>query len=263
MSYIFISYSHRDSDYAYDLADSIDNRGLEAWIDERIDYGTQWPLVIQKQIDGCGAFIVIMTPRSFESKWVQNELSYAQAQGKPIFPLLLEGSVWVSVAATQCVDVRNYGLPPKRFYKRLEKVAFRSSSYKETPAVRPTTQHYGGIERDLIDALRNLGNGDSLDIMAEDIGALALVAKGKKSKYDVQFSSLDERLGRKVMNSREYIENLGWFVEGGDGRYTYVFTGVRRTIKDDSSLQTFAREIIAIFTRVLGASIDDIHILEL
>ena len=92
-----------------------------------------------------------------------------------------------------------------------------------------------------------------------------LASKGIQLPYQIfQFSSLDERLSKKVISSREYIENLGWYVEeGGDGRYAYAFTGVTRTIKDDPSLQTFAREIIAVFARVLGASIDDIQLLEL
>jgi len=71
MSHIFISYSHKDSDYAHQLAHSLEERGLVVWIDERIDYGTRWPRVIQENLDACAAFILVMTPRSFESVWVQ------------------------------------------------------------------------------------------------------------------------------------------------------------------------------------------------
>ena len=71
MSHIFISYSHKDSEYAHRLAGSLEARGIEPWIDERIDYGTRWPKVIQAHLDSCGAFIVVMTPRSYESDWVQ------------------------------------------------------------------------------------------------------------------------------------------------------------------------------------------------
>ena len=107
MSHIFISYSHKDSDYAHRLAEALEKKGISVWIDDRIDYGTQWPRVIQEYLDDCLAFIVIMTPRSFQSDWVQNELSRAKRKRKPIFPLLLEGDEpWLSVEATQYVDVR-------------------------------------------------------------------------------------------------------------------------------------------------------------
>ena len=122
MSYVFISYSHKDKGYVKKLAQSLRQSGLEYWLDDRIDYGSRWPRVIQDQVDGCDAFIVVMTPRSLESEWVQNELSRAQRKKKPIFPLLLEGGTWLSVEATQLADVRDRNLPPKNFYDRLARV---------------------------------------------------------------------------------------------------------------------------------------------
>jgi len=88
MNHIFISYSHKDTSYAHQLADTLKEMGFEVWIDARLDYGSQWPNEIQKQLDACGAFLVIMSPRSFESEWVQNELGRAKRLRKPLFPLL-------------------------------------------------------------------------------------------------------------------------------------------------------------------------------
>ena len=123
MRTVFISYSHKDSDYAHRLAEELEQKGFSVWIDDRIDYGTQWPRVIQEHLDDCSAFVVIMTPRSYQSDWVQNELSRAKRKGKKVFPLLLEGEEpWLSVEITQYVDVRDSGLPPERFYRELAKV---------------------------------------------------------------------------------------------------------------------------------------------
>ena len=121
---IFISYSHspQDSDYAHKLAGDLKRRGFEVWIDDRIDYGASWPQVIQEQLDASTAVIVLMTLRSYDSKWVQNELARAQDKGKPIFPLLLEGDNWLAVQATQYVDVRDGKSPPPAFYHRLAQV---------------------------------------------------------------------------------------------------------------------------------------------
>jgi hypothetical protein len=77
MDHIFISYSHKDTDYAHALAESLQGMGFEVWIDERLDYGSQWPHEIQKQLDSCSAFILIMSPRSYASDWVQSELQRA------------------------------------------------------------------------------------------------------------------------------------------------------------------------------------------
>ena len=123
MSHIFISYSHKDTDYAHKLADTLQGNGFNVWIDARLDYGSQWPLEIQKQLDSCDAFILIMTPRSFASEWVQSELQRAKRKLKPIFPLLLEGEEpWLSTESTQYYDVRGGKFPDARFFSALKKV---------------------------------------------------------------------------------------------------------------------------------------------
>ncbi len=126
MSPIFISYSHSDAEYAHRLADTLQAEGFDVWIDARIDYGSQWPYEIQKQLDACEAFILIMTPRSFASEWVQSELQRAKRKLKPIFPLLLEGDEpWLSVESTQYYDVRGENLPDSKFYSAIGRLAAR------------------------------------------------------------------------------------------------------------------------------------------
>ena len=98
MGHIFVSYSHTDTEYAHELADSLEKMGFEVWIDERLDYGAQWPQELQKQLDSCSAFILIMSRHSYASEWVQSELQRAKRKLKPIFPLLLDGDEpWLSV----------------------------------------------------------------------------------------------------------------------------------------------------------------------
>ncbi|MGA7193841.1 MAG: toll/interleukin-1 receptor domain-containing protein, partial [Anaerolineales bacterium] len=94
MGHIFISYSHKDKEYVHKLQAALQDEGFDIWVDDRIDYGTIWPKVIQDQLDSSDALILIMTSNSFESFWVQNELERARQKKKPIFPLLLDGDVW-------------------------------------------------------------------------------------------------------------------------------------------------------------------------
>ena len=123
MNHIFISYSHKDTNYAYKLADALQSKGFDVWIDARLDYGSQWPLEIQKQLDACGAFILIMSPRAFASEWVQSELQRAKRKLRPIFPLLLEGDEpWLSVESTQFYDVRGEKIPDAKFYSTLKRI---------------------------------------------------------------------------------------------------------------------------------------------
>lgn len=112
MSDVFISYSHKDKNFVHKLTSELIRRGFSVWVDDRIDIGSRWPHVIQDSLDNCKAFIVVMSSHSYASDWVQNELNRAKDKGKPIFPLLLDGDVWLSVQATQFIDVRGDKLPP-------------------------------------------------------------------------------------------------------------------------------------------------------
>lgn len=121
-SHVFISYSHKDSDFTHRLAEEIERRHIPVWIDDRIDYGTRWPQVIQEKIDSCKAFILIMSDNARASDWVNNELTYALGKRKKVFPLLLKGDTWLSVASIQYVNVRNRKLPDESFYSTLREV---------------------------------------------------------------------------------------------------------------------------------------------
>jgi hypothetical protein len=121
-SHIFISYSRSDAGYAKKLAEALEHEGFAVWNDNRISLGTSWPRVIQEQLDQSSAVIVLMTPRAYQSEWVQNELGRAKRKQKAIFPLLLEGKEpWLSVESTQYLDVTDGRLPPRTFFELLAK----------------------------------------------------------------------------------------------------------------------------------------------
>ena len=109
MGHIFISYSHKDTEYAHALAEHLQSMGFPVWIDDRIDYGSQWPHEIQKQLDSCDAFILIMSPCSFASEWVLSELQRAKRKAKPVFPFHYcwkgrrPGFLWNQLSSMMCV----------------------------------------------------------------------------------------------------------------------------------------------------------------
>jgi formylglycine-generating enzyme required for sulfatase activity len=77
-----------------------------------------------RAIRGCAAFVVLLTPESDESRWVQREVTLAEELKKPVFPLLLGGDLlssenWTMFVRTQYEDVRGGKLPPARFYGKL------------------------------------------------------------------------------------------------------------------------------------------------
>ena len=50
MPCIFVSYSHEDNEYPHRLEEALKLKGFEVWLDDRIDYGTQWPEEIEEKL---------------------------------------------------------------------------------------------------------------------------------------------------------------------------------------------------------------------
>lgn len=123
--HVFISYCQVDGDYAYRLADEIRSKGFDVWIDSRIAPADHWWRTIVAALDGCSAFVPVMTPRAAESRWVEREVLLADRHGKPAFPLLLEGDAFPIYVSTQYTDVTGGRMPPDSFYARLSEVVKR------------------------------------------------------------------------------------------------------------------------------------------
>lgn len=137
MSYVFISYSKKDHEYARRLANYLLEQGFDVWIDDRINYGEDWLDAIYEAVLDCAAVIVVMTPQSHSSHWVKLEATWAFEENKPIFPLLLSGERWPIFARTQYANMHGSQLPDKKFLKALAQTTPRQSGKRGKEAATP------------------------------------------------------------------------------------------------------------------------------
>lgn len=87
--FLFISYSRVDESFAKKLAGDLSRYDIPIWLDDlSLRAGDNWPQIIADAIDKCQAMLVIISPDSMASQWVERELSQADKKGKPVFPLL-------------------------------------------------------------------------------------------------------------------------------------------------------------------------------
>jgi serine/threonine protein kinase len=121
---LFVSYSRQDKDYAQSLTERLQYSGFNVWIDSQIEYGDAWFRDIEQAIKTCAAFVLVMTPDSYESEWVQKEILLAKRYKKPIFPLLLKGEEFGIVIELQFADVREGQMPDVEFHRRLRRTVF-------------------------------------------------------------------------------------------------------------------------------------------
>jgi peptidoglycan glycosyltransferase len=121
---VFISYSRTDRPYVDQLAGHLRGAGLTVWFDEQIDAGQPFAQRIQNAIEGCVAFVPVLTPLSSASPWVQREIGYADELGKPILPLMLvECRQPLATVGLQHENVTGGRLPSLDYVARLRGLA--------------------------------------------------------------------------------------------------------------------------------------------
>lgn len=144
MSHIFISYSKTDIDFARQLRSSLQSQGFAVWMDEtRLAASERWWQTIEQNILSCSAFIVIMSPNSRKSRWVEREILVAERTDvdKRIFPVLLAGDVWSRLADVQYEDMSRGLILRQEFINALRQVVPQSNSPAPPPlSDDPSTQ---------------------------------------------------------------------------------------------------------------------------
>ena len=91
MTRVFISYSRKDLVFVERLAEDLKAASLEVWYDlSGLEGGTRWGREIQNAIRDSQCFIVVLSPNSIESEWVEKEFMYANSQKRKVIPLLYQ-----------------------------------------------------------------------------------------------------------------------------------------------------------------------------
>ncbi len=201
MSYIFISYSTKNKPYAMQLAEFFQQQGFDIWIDnQKIESGVNWWNAIVKGLQGCAAFVVVMTPESESSEWVQREVFLALEQKKPLFPLLLNGENWPVFVLTQFENVTHGGMPDADLCKRLGEYITparkKSGADKTVLPVDPLPPHNGF---DVHEAIKLFFKANSSQQWAESLNILGQI---RASDEVPAFFDIDE-FERKVQQAVE------------------------------------------------------------
>jgi TIR domain len=90
MTQIFISYSRKDINFVRKLAGDLEQAGYEVWWDlTDLRGGDDWVRVIPSAIESSQFVIVVLSPNSVISDWVEKEYAQALSLRKRIIPIML------------------------------------------------------------------------------------------------------------------------------------------------------------------------------
>ena len=91
--YIFVSYSHDDSETVLKILDFMVSADYRIWYDERIRPGSPWREKIQDYINNCTVCIAFLSSTFVDSTDCRDEIGLARKKQKVILPVYLEKGI--------------------------------------------------------------------------------------------------------------------------------------------------------------------------
>jgi len=108
MARIFLSYAREDADAARQLAQAVGDAGHEVWWDEHIHGGSRFTSAIDKALKNAEAVIVLWSPASVESAWVQDEAAEGRDSGRLVPVLIGETKPPLGFRQFQSIDLSRW-----------------------------------------------------------------------------------------------------------------------------------------------------------
>ncbi len=126
MSEVFISYAQSDVDKVRLLLSELRNLRVHGWMDQAdLAAGDAVASSIRSALLHAHAVVVLLSPTALKSQWVNFELGAAEALGKKIIPVLIEGDVETEelpeiLRGRQWLDARKK--PPGEVAREIERL---------------------------------------------------------------------------------------------------------------------------------------------
>ena len=90
---VFISHAAADAGLARQLAEVLEQAGMEVWYDQQVLPGQNWAAEIGKALESSEAMVVLVTPAALASDHVHHALTFAlghKAYHGRVIPVLVE-----------------------------------------------------------------------------------------------------------------------------------------------------------------------------
>jgi hypothetical protein len=143
--YLFISYSHKDSQVVFKELTGLYHFGYRIWYDEGIDPGNEWPDEVAQALEKSAFFIVFISPNSINSQNVKNEINFALNKHKPFLAVHITDAVLPSGLLLRMGDIQailRYKMDGIAFNKKIcrvlpEKLIDNKQKKSPSPVFKP------------------------------------------------------------------------------------------------------------------------------
>ncbi|MBR0352568.1 MAG: toll/interleukin-1 receptor domain-containing protein [Oscillospiraceae bacterium] len=135
--YMFISYSHKDSDKVLPLLHMLKDAGFRFWYDEGIDPGTEWPESIATHLEKSKVCLSFISPEYVLSNNCRREVNFALSRNLDYLSVILEPtamSAGMEMQISSYMSLLAYRYPSREeFFEKLCRVEILQKCRGESP----------------------------------------------------------------------------------------------------------------------------------
>lgn len=88
--YLFVSYSHRDTEKVYPILNELHKKKYRIWFDESCENGNDFRDELRHRIEGAEAVVLFVSAASMSSPFCGMEIIVARENGKRLYPIYLD-----------------------------------------------------------------------------------------------------------------------------------------------------------------------------
>jgi len=135
MAKVFLSYSRDDVDCVRQMAELLGEAGHQVWWDQHIQGGSRFSTAIDQALKDAEAVVVIWSPKSVQSAWVQDEAAEGRDSGRLVPVIIGETKPPLGFRQFQSIDLSewNGGKPPAQFAALLDTIAQLGGNEEAAP----------------------------------------------------------------------------------------------------------------------------------
>ena len=90
--FLFVSYSHRDTEKVYPILDTLHDKKYRIWYDESCETGNDFRDELRHKIEKCEAVVLFVSASSMSSPFCGMEIIVARENNKRIYPIYVDDS---------------------------------------------------------------------------------------------------------------------------------------------------------------------------
>lgn len=200
--YLFVSYSHADTERVSKILTIINKEKYRFWYDDTMEIGEDFREELRARIEDCSAFLLFLSKASLESKYCGMEIITAYKYDKKIFPIYLEEDLVIPAPLQMILENLQHlksSASEKYIYKLLSGLPIETMRSLQTEGEVLVRCKDGSPSLSVPSGIRVIGNG-----AFKNCEALEEIDLGD----EIEFINREAFRGCKSLKSITFRENV-------------------------------------------------------